>query len=283
MNKLLKADFYRLKKDKVFWVNILIAILMAIYHVFHYYSALLGSITLDRILCEHLTLYLGFLFGLFVSVFIGKQYAEGTIRNKVIIGHSRINIYLSNLVVCISAGILIELSYVLPVMLIGTRMFGGLQMISIYKLMMYMLLIISVYCLIYSFVIILCQDTSIALVACVILYMIMFVMNTIAYPKLHEPEYVKFAYFDGEQFIEEEVPNPRYIGEKEKYYKMMDFVFPQGQAEILYMACSEISEEDQELEKIRKADLKEVFVYIIFDIVIISIGGMYVFKKEELK
>ena len=49
---------------------------------------------------------------------------HGTIRNKIIVGHSRIRIYLANLIVCAIASVLISLSYTVGVFVIG-NMNGG--------------------------------------------------------------------------------------------------------------------------------------------------------------
>ncbi|MBQ3692192.1 MAG: ABC transporter permease subunit [Clostridia bacterium] len=47
--------------------------------------------------------------GVFISLFIGREFDNNTIRNKVIIGTSRPLIYLSNLIVCSAAQIIIHI------------------------------------------------------------------------------------------------------------------------------------------------------------------------------
>lgn len=55
----------------------------------------------------------------FVSLFVGTEYSDGTIRNKMIIGHTRTCIYLSNLIVCSTAGLGFCLSYIVGVIVAG--------------------------------------------------------------------------------------------------------------------------------------------------------------------
>ena len=95
MSKLLKAGLYRLKKEKLFWGFIIVSILVAIYVL-----TMLKVSTLDSIINEYLY-FIGLMIAIFVSVFVGKEHAEGLIRNKLIVGHSRANIYLSNLIISI--------------------------------------------------------------------------------------------------------------------------------------------------------------------------------------
>lgn len=39
--------------------------------------------------------FIGILSAIFCSLFTGTEYSDGTIRNKIVVGHSRISIYLS--------------------------------------------------------------------------------------------------------------------------------------------------------------------------------------------
>ncbi len=53
----------------------------------------------------------------FISMFIGREFDNNTIRNKVIIGSSRPLIYLSNLIVCFVSQIIMQLAYCLALFL----------------------------------------------------------------------------------------------------------------------------------------------------------------------
>lgn len=55
----------------------------------------------------------------FVSLFVGTEYSDGTIRNKMIIGHTRTCIYLSNIIVCSAAGLGFCISYIIGVLVIA--------------------------------------------------------------------------------------------------------------------------------------------------------------------
>ena len=62
----------------------------------------------------------------FVSLFVGTEYADGTLRNKIIVGHARWEVYLSTYLVCL-VGDLVILSGWLAGELTGIFYFGFWQ------------------------------------------------------------------------------------------------------------------------------------------------------------
>ncbi|MBR3759422.1 MAG: ABC transporter permease subunit [Ruminococcus sp.] len=55
-------------------------------------------------------LFLPFITTVVIGLFIGTDYSDGTIRNKLVVGHKRKNVYLSNLITAISVSELIYLA-----------------------------------------------------------------------------------------------------------------------------------------------------------------------------
>lgn len=82
MTKLLKAGFFRLKKDTIFWVFLFLSIGIAGITLYRFYDINLPK--LDRLINEYIW-YIGLLIAIFVSIFVGKEYSEGIIRNKIIV------------------------------------------------------------------------------------------------------------------------------------------------------------------------------------------------------
>ncbi len=116
MNKLINLDFKRVFRDKLFLV---VGILAAIFAVITplLYLIIFGSIEeLDETTKQMLSGYvtakgqffgafsfgnnLGLIAPLLIGIILFKDYSFGTIRNKIIAGHSRVSIFLSNFIVC---------------------------------------------------------------------------------------------------------------------------------------------------------------------------------------
>lgn len=103
MRKLITASFSRLWKEKVFWVS---ALSLAVCAVFFSYLNYQTSMRYDSdpIYVEDV------LFNLFpmiafvcagcISLFLGTEFDENTIRNKLVVGHTRTQIYFANYLTC---------------------------------------------------------------------------------------------------------------------------------------------------------------------------------------
>lgn len=83
MIKLLKAGFFRLKKETLFWIFLFLSIGLACFTLYQKYN-LSYKVTLDSFVNEYMV-YIGLLIAIFVSIFVGKEYSEGIIRNKIIV------------------------------------------------------------------------------------------------------------------------------------------------------------------------------------------------------
>ena len=83
MYNLLKAGFFRLRKDIIFWLFIFITTGIGFFALFRI-SGETQSISLSKYINEFI-IYIGILIAIFISIFVGKEYSEGIIRNKIIV------------------------------------------------------------------------------------------------------------------------------------------------------------------------------------------------------
>lgn len=119
MSRLLKTNFVRLVKDKIFWAGITVMVCSALYKTI---SILIshsepGDVALSNVFFKYAT-YILIIGCVFCSLYIGTEYSDGTIRNKLVMGHSRRKIYCANLIVCIIANLIMCLAHI-AVSLIG--------------------------------------------------------------------------------------------------------------------------------------------------------------------
>ena len=123
MSRLLVSTFIRMLKKVIFWFLVLCMFAYGVYSTLNIASEARMGFVLDGCLFECLPM-MGLISAIFTSLFIGSEYSDGTIRNKIIVGHSRIRIYLVNFIVCAIASVLFSLSYTVGVFVIG-NMNGG--------------------------------------------------------------------------------------------------------------------------------------------------------------
>ena len=96
MSNLFSAGLYRLRKSKVFWLAL---IFMAVISVILCVEMARNAVTdpnitfADGMFSNQAVMNL--VMAVFVTLFLGTEYSDRTIRNKIISGHSRSTIYLA--------------------------------------------------------------------------------------------------------------------------------------------------------------------------------------------
>ena len=247
MIKLLNASFTRLRKNKLFWLLTLFSIGLAIFMVYAMYNDMKNYgdiIKLEQLIFNYST-SIAIPISIFISLFLGVEYSDGAIRNKISIGHKRTNIYLSNLIIILLVSLFSYILFMLVIFLLGMPIFGTITL-PISKF------IILMSCI---FVTIITYSSIFTFLAMIILY----TPKTIQEAKM----------VDGETKMEE-VPNPKYPSEKKKKVcQTLLNINPTGQ--MFQIADNSIS------------NIKKLPLYSLGIIVIFTASGIMLFKKKELK
>lgn len=226
MNKLLSADLYRLKRDKVFWICFLA---MLVYTVLAMLSncqqALQGTTSFEYALDTFYFVYalpLGLLIAVAVSLFLGIEYSDGTIRNKLIVGHTRRDIYLAHFLTNMMCGSLLLLAGLLGglcgVPLIGTWKMGRMDLVF---------LLISITCTafhasIFTLIGMLCTNKAVSAVLSILLFLGLMMITISLYYRLAEPEVIHGLVITNEGMqMSDPSPNPLYLtGLKERFISL---------------------------------------------------------------
>ncbi len=124
MIKILSANMYRLKKSKCFWIILGISFLLGGY-IYINYNGLHPErcVNCDNQLGSVLFQFLSngwFILPIFTNIFMIPLYSNGIIKNMVIIGHKRSNIYIANLITINIVNLLFSCSFILGTLLVGT-------------------------------------------------------------------------------------------------------------------------------------------------------------------
>ena len=286
MNKLLRANFFRLIKNKIFWGIIVITLGITSVLLFNTIINNQGETkeSIDRLLVMYMY-FIGITMAIFTSLFVGTEYSDGVLRNKIVIGHSRKHIYLADLITSIIVELCIQLMYMLIVAVIGIPIFGTLQM-TIEKFLFVIIdivIIIITYASIFTCITLLCSDITVSTVSCMILVLIMFIasmaLSSTANTMKYRETYIQTE--NGEIEVHQKL-NPDYPGDlKKNVAKTILYCLPTGQTSQI---ISQISKKPFQITNYMSDDeLKTVFLYSVGVTIVITGVGMYCFKRKDLK
>lgn len=107
MSNLISANFYRLWRSKAFWSCVAVtfaATLGMVCSVFYTSSA--PTRNWDQVIIQCFFVPL-FTVAVFAALYLGTEYSENTLRNKMIVGKKRWQIYLANLIAITAGGLII--------------------------------------------------------------------------------------------------------------------------------------------------------------------------------
>ncbi|MCI9487098.1 MAG: ABC transporter permease subunit [Lachnospiraceae bacterium] len=235
MNRLLSAGFVRLKKEKFLWIAVIFMALFGIlmsYNAYQYKQEYGLEPSLGRSLFAY-GQFVGILASVFSGLFLGTEYSDGTMRNKLIAGHRRITVYLSGLILNVTAALLMVLSFQLALFAAGALLLG-LEPFSVdtgfllFHLAGGFLLTVA-YCAIFTFISMLVQKRAVASVTAILVSFILLFAGAIVLSRLSEPEYYSsynITMDSGDVVETEREPNPHYLrGTERKVYEfLLDFL-----------------------------------------------------------
>ena len=280
MIKLLKANLARLWKNKVFWLGFLVLNVFCIIQK-------IGLIQ-DTIEVHYLeetfwiqAYVLGIILSVFISLFIGAEYEYGTIRNKIISGYDRSEIYLANIFACIIAGWIMCMGCLISSLLVGVPFLGffhtALSEILLQGICVFALS--AAYTTVYCFFAMVIPNHTVVAVVCILLSFAQLFSGIVIGNRLDETEYYYIPdaslgigeIDDGSH--SEWIRNPDYLeGTERRIYEIAFEVIPGGQSLQL-----------SEWYLIEHASYMEMFSASLAWIVLSCGCGMMLFRRKDLR
>lgn len=281
MIKLIKSNFSRLWKSKIFWLGMIFMFGMGIYAVFSRYTEVNKkpeySYDMEDLLFSG-CMFMIVIAAIFIGLFIGTDYHNGTIRNKLIVGHTRTEVYFSNFIVCISALLMMHFAYFIPVIGVGFPLVGNSASAdSLIKLTLISITTLISLCSIFLLISMLIHSKSNASVTAIIISVLFLMSAMLIQNKLDAPEYYEdydYVYTDGEGNIHEEhidrEKNYDYVdGTKRKVYEFLYDFLP---------GCQMLQITQQNPENPERLP-----IYSFSIIVVTTACGIFFFRRKNLK
>lgn len=236
MRKLFSASQLRLIKTKVFWFTAVFTLCFSIFSVLQGAKIdALGNLErdLDYYYVQPLPFF-GLIISVFIALFIGTEYSDGTIRNKLIVGHKRSDVYLSNLFTCFLGVLVISAAWLIGG-LAGIPYFG-LWSVGITVYVQYVIIAVFSIMAIASLLVLEAQvisNKTMSAVVTIFTALALIFAGSYFHNALLEPETTISGITISSNGIEygPEIANPAYIGGNlRKVYQAMMCILPTGQA-----------------------------------------------------
>lgn len=278
MNRLLSANLMRLRKEKVFWITMtalfalgaLIPISIKIaemrYGTYNGIDAVFGQFAI----------FIGIALAIFCSFFVGKEYSDGTIRNKIICGKKRTDIYLANFVTCILVSFLLCTAFFLPYLGLGIPLLGSFHMEQdiVFWLFLTVVALSMAFASLYNLIAMLNTNKAVTSSLCILLTFLFLFTGFQLRGILNQPEIISGVAYDenGNAYQEvEDFPNPAYVRGWERQAVQFAYNFiPGGQvAQCVGRGVS--------------GDLSQLPAYSLGLIAATTGIGVFFFRKKDLK
>lgn len=276
MRKLLSANFSRLWKSKVFWAEIVLNALLSVFVVIVNYSSEVQA-TVNRLYLEDVffTMYqiLGFILAAGISLIVGAEYSDGTIRNKLIIGKTRAQIYISNFIASAVPSCLVLAVHGVITFGMGYFLWGNftLEAEHVFAALLSALLISFVFSALFVSISMNCSNKAVTAVVSLLLVLGLTYLAGSIGTALMEPQmtYDSITYTTDSILFGNEIPNPSYIsGVQRTLYEMIYDLLPTGQ--LLQMYSLDFS----------RCIRWPVFSIVLF--VVITAVGYFMFRKKNI-
>lgn len=298
MRNLLSANFARLRRSRLFWImeasvfawGVLVSFILKVNIQNGYPFDNANSYFFNEMT------FIGITTACFSGFFIGTEYSDGTMRNKLMVGHSRVMVYLANLIVVLCAGIAQFVAYTLAALAAGPLFVGDMVWSGLYRPAETLALSLLSICtsaaiaVLISMVII---EKSKAVLINALLSILLLAAGASALKGLMQSEMTKRVYIadtgeykytyednipDDKEYVIEEVPNPKYLrGMERKVYTCISAVLPTSQA----LSCA-IGESDHNENDFKRFSALHVFGTLAA-VFLISGSGIRIFMKRDIK
>lgn len=306
MSKLLRAGVRRYLHCFVFWLGIIATAVFGVvggYNARHYYL-------------EDFYIMLEFMvFAVVISWLVGREYGEGIFRNKVICGHTKGKIFLSELILGEGAAMVMFLLYAGIFAAFNGYVFGVIDTSILLRVFLdmflvnlcYAALLVTISCLLPNRFAVMAVNILVVLGLCFAAYQIEGILAQEEFTVEYEWQYGGDT-TDGKSYMtivpgsEHQVENPNYVGgtPRDILTTVYSIIFYSRVVEYRDMSMHggwfhyegrngqsdpswEIDARGFELTEEENADLSLNLLYSLGTLAVISTAGYLGFRKKELK
>ena len=275
MRRLLRADIHSLFLDKVF---IALAVFSFVLGLTLPVLSLVNEIRYNEYkeFEDYFFFFLpvlSLLISSYVSIFVGKSFDWGTVKNKITVGHSRRDIYLSFLIVSMVGTLVFIALFLIPYSVFGSLVYEDMS-ISFKALVLVLISAVLVLLSVTAISVALMETIGSRVISMIVSLFVVFALLLIgnyAEELLNEPEMISNSMImvDGAFQFADSYPNPRFLTENKRwiYEALRDATLGGQMSQIMNMECNWI----------------RVSLYSIFSSILATLVGCIIFNRKDLK
>ena len=275
MRRLLRADIHSLFLDKVF---IALAVFSFVLGLTLPVLGLVNEIRYNEY--KEFEDYFFFFLPVFslmissyVSIFVGKSFDWGTVKNKITVGHSRRDIYLSFLIVSMVGTLVFIALFLISYSVFGSLVYEDMS-ISFKALVLVLISAVLVLLSVTAISVALMETIGSRVISMIVSLFVVFALLLIgnyAEELLNEPEMISNSMImvDGAFQFADSYPNPRFLAESKRwiYEALRDATLGGQMSQIMSMECNWI----------------RVSLYSVFSSILATLVGCIIFSRKDLK
>ncbi len=286
MRNLLEANFFRLWKNKTFWAALAVCVVLGVVSAvaeFRFQASMGADLSQPEVaqykaLLEGLFFqyasFIGVLAAALISLFLGTEYSDGAIRNKIVVGQSRTAIYFAGLIVSFTALALCMAGYMLSCLAVGAPLLGWFTKPAslLVTAIAGSVVMLAAFCAIFTFVTMNCSRKSTSVLICLLGVFCLLFAAVYLNSRLEEPEFIQGYELsvNGQTVTAKLEPNPLFLqGLKRDVYQFVYNLLPTGQS-IQYSGLI--------FTKPVRLMTMSLCVTVLF-----TAGGIALFRKKDLK
>ncbi len=276
MNKLLFAGFARLKKDLAFWVCFLGMLGMGVFlPVGQYFDSIkYNTVPMPDNLIFNYVPFVCLAAALFISLYLGVDYSDGTVRNKVMVGRTRKEIYMANWVVCVLGTLLLCLAFAVPATALSLLLLGACKAPAIAFVTTAALSVLTAVAIssVYTLVGTLCQNKAVISAACLLIVFALYIFAMMINGALSQPPTLEgmVTLTENGMEVDQGTPNPAYLtGAKRAVYEFLDDFLPVNQG----IQCA-----NMQIAHPLRFSLCDVGITLVS-----ILAGLWLFGRKDLK
>lgn len=234
MRNLCRAGFAALFKNKLFYVGLGgmagFAVLLAAFRI----SEIQRGYTVDTIvdIYSSALMALYFIVPAFVAWFLGTEHSDGTLRNKIIVGHSRYLIFFAHFIVCFAASFMMFAAFFVFYLPLTTPFFGAATYFCKASFALYgqgfaLITAMAGLCVTIAT---LCRNRAAGAIISLSLAIVLLFVGAYTFSKILQPETWESMDIVNGEVVEYTEPNPNYPrGVKRQILAFLNDFLPGGQ------------------------------------------------------